>query len=440
MVAAVLPPELSRVKRTGANSGTLQFSLHPGQTKAWDSPKRFILILAGLQSGKTSMAPLWLWREMKLRGPGDYLVGSPTFPLLEIKCLPEFKRFLVNHMRAGEYKASPLREFTLSRRGETMLWGKPQETPTRVLFGHAQDPESLESGTYKAAVLDEAGQKKFPRDSWVSVQGRLSIYQGRVLFPTTPYTLGWLKSELYDPWVAAGGDHPLIDVINFESVMNPAFPRAEFERMRQTLPPWQFNMRYRGLFERPAGQIYESFTQANIVPWFVVPDTWPRFIGLDFGGVNTAAISIAQELSSSGEATGRYIAYREYHAGGRTAGQHATELLSGEPRTPIAVGGARSEGQWRHEFAAGGLGINRPPIADVEIGINRVYGAFADKTLLVMDSLHGLIDEIGRYTRELDANGEPTEKIEDKETFHRLDALRYIASYLYGLGTGSLMA
>jgi hypothetical protein len=45
-------------------------------------------VLAGTQGGKTSFGPVWLWREMQLRGPGDYLVVTPTFPLLEMKALP----------------------------------------------------------------------------------------------------------------------------------------------------------------------------------------------------------------------------------------------------------------------------------------------------------------------------------------------------------------
>jgi hypothetical protein len=31
--------------------GKLRITLHSGQTRAWDSTKRFVLILAGLQSG-----------------------------------------------------------------------------------------------------------------------------------------------------------------------------------------------------------------------------------------------------------------------------------------------------------------------------------------------------------------------------------------------------
>lgn len=433
-------PELSVVETVEPGRGRLHFTLHAGQTEAWDATERFILVLAGLQSGKTVIGPLWLYREMKAKGPGDYLVGSPTFTLLELKALPEFKRLFVQHLKIGDYKASPVREFTLNRRGEIMLWGAPQEVPTRVLFGHAQDPESLESGTYKGAWLDEAGQKKFRRDSWVSIQGRLSIYQGRVLFTTTPYVLGWLKSEIYDPWERSGRKHPEIKVVNFESVDNPAFPREEFERARRTMPPWLFNMRYRGRFTRPAGMIYASFTDAHIWPHFTIPDEWPRFLGLDFGGVNTAGVFIAQEMKDD-VPTGRYFAYREYHGGGLTASGHAKVLMSDEPRVPFAVGGSKSEGQWRQEFAGAELGVSPPPVSDVEVGILRVYGAFALDQLFIFDNLSGLIDELQSYSRELDANGEPTEKIEDKDTYHRLDALRYIGSHLWrGVIEGSLVA
>jgi hypothetical protein len=38
----------------------------------------------------------------------------------------------------------------------------------------------------------------------------------------------------------------------------------------------------------------------------------------------------------------------------------------------------------------------------------------------------GLIDELGTYARELDENGQATEKIKNKNDFHRLDGLRYL--------------
>jgi hypothetical protein len=46
------------------------------------------------------------------------------------------------------------------------------------------------------------------------------------------------------------------------------------------------------------------------------------------------------------------------------------------------------------------------------------------------DGAPALIDDLEAYARVLDENDEPTERIEDKETWHRLDALRYLAAGL----------
>ena len=50
--------------------------------------------------------------------------------------------------------------------------------------------------------------------------------------------------------------------------------------------------------------------------------------------------------------------------------------------------------------------------------------------ILVFEDLHGLLDELQSYSRELDEMGEATEKIDAKETFHYADALRYVIGYL----------
>lgn len=419
--------------------GRMRLHFHPGQYRAWTSERRFVVVLAGTQGGKTSFGPHWLYREIQRCGPGDYLVATPTFPLLELKALPEFKRLFEQWLRLGKYSGAPTRVFTFSESGARRTFGEryDPDTPTRVLFGYAADPESLESATAKGAWLDEAGQKKFRLGSWEAIQRRLSIHQGRALITTTPYDLAWIKQQLYDRH-KSGSD--LIDIIRFDSTENPAFPRAEFERMRDDLPLWKFNMFYRAMFERPAGLIYDCFDETlHKCPRFAIPDDWTRYLGLDFGGVNTAGIFYAGERARAGEQdgqtiwgdeTGRYYAYREYKAGGRTAKEHAEKLLEGEPGIPICVGGSKSEGQWRREFRAGGLPIREPDVKEVEIGIDRVYGAHKKGEIIVFDDLVGYLDEKLSYSRVLDDKGEPTEEIEDKASYHRLDAERYIIGWL----------
>ncbi len=405
--------------------GGLLLHFHPGQWRIWQSDKRFLLALAGTQGGKTSFGPPWLYREIQRCGPGDYMVVTPTYPLLEAKALPEFLRLFERWLELGRF-ISAGRKFLFSEDGarRTFTTYDPVSAPeTRVMFGYAADPESLEAATAKAAWLDEVGQKKFKLGSWEAILRRLSLHQGRALLTTTPYNRGWLKQQLWDKWKA--GD-PTIEVSRFESLMNPAFPAEEWERARDSLPRWKFNMFYRALFERPAGMIYDCFDfEQHVVPRFAIPNNWSRYLGLDFGGVNTAGLFYAQEPG-----TGRLYLYREYKAGGRTARGHAEALLAGEPMAPACVGGSKSEGQWRSEFRAGGLPVRGPALTDVEVGIDRVYGAHRRGEILVFSDLSGYLDEKEAYSRELDANGEPTEKIEDKNSYHFMDAERYLIGWL----------
>jgi hypothetical protein len=454
-------------------NGRLRLHFHPGQARAWHSRARFVAVIAGTQGGKTSFGPHWLYREIQRCGPGDYIVATPTFALLEKKALPEFLKLFSRWLKLGRYVASPVRKFTFSEDGARRTFGRyDPEKPTVVFFGYAEDPESLESATARAAWLDEPGQKKFKVASWEALLRRLSLAggipphelrhpsmpemdgtpAGRALLTTTPYDLGWLKQQVHDRYRRVGTDSEQrgdrdYEVVRFDSTENPQFSAEEFDRARRDLPRWKFDLFYRGIFTRPAGLIYDSFLdeyapRGHKVPRFALPPQWPRYLGLDFGGVNTAGTFYAEDPATVAKdragrplpGTGKLYLYRTYKAGGRTAAQHAAALLRGEPGIPVCVGGSRSEGQWRKEFAAGGLPVREPPIKDVEVGIDRVYAAHAASQILVFEDLSEYLEQKTTYSRVVDERGEPTEKIEDKETFHLLDAERYVLAHLRDTG------
>jgi hypothetical protein len=159
-------------------------------------------------------------------------------------------------------------------RSDDPMWG-------RIILRSAASGGGLEASTAKAAWLDECGQDEFPLTVWEAVQRRLSLAEGRVLGTTTPYNLGWLKTDIYDPWEE--GD-PDIDVISFPSTMNPAFPQREFDRVETRMQAWRFGMFYRGQFTKPAGLIYDCFTGDMLCEPFEIPDDWTRYVGVDFGG------------------------------------------------------------------------------------------------------------------------------------------------------------
>lgn len=411
--------------------GRMRWNFHAGQWRAWQSSARFVLVLAGTQGGKTVFGPPWLYREIQRRGPGDYMVVTPTFPLLGNKALPAFLELFDHTLKLGEFRQAPTKVFTFSADGNRRLFGDEWDgkSQTRVLFGHAADSDSLESATAKAAWLDEAGQPKFRLSSWEAIQRRLSIHQGRALITTTPYDLGWLKSEIYDRWEDAV---PGYDVIRFDSTENPTFPREEYDRMQEILPAWKFNMFYRAIYTTPAGLIYDSFDRKRHVTLpFPIPEDWQRYCGIDFGNVNTAAVFFAKDPQ------GQLYLYREYHGANRTAREHVQAILSSEPGTedyrlaPFTAGGARSEGQWRDEFAAAGLWIREPLVPDVEVGIQRVYAAHRKDLLHIFSSCERYLTEKMSYSRAIDESGNVLEDISDKHSFHFMDAERYIIPFLY---------
>lgn len=157
-----------------------------------------------------------------------------------------------------------------------------------------------------------------------------------------------------------------------------------------------------------------------------MPKEWLRTVGVDFGGTeHTCLVWLAQDPS-----TNFWYAFREALGGGLTGAEHARAATQYAEAVRLAAGGARSEDDSRRTWAMAGFPVSEPLIYDVEDGILRVVGLLKERRLFVMDTLTGLRSELGTYSREVDAAGMPLLKIEDKEKFHRLDALRYACSHI----------
>lgn len=409
---------------------TLTLNFHPGQKRVWDSTRRFVCMLAGTQSGKTVFGPSWLHREVERRGEGDYLAVTATYDLLKLKMLPELLSYFEHDLGIGRYwvgdrvieLAQGLKPgHFLAKQSTDPMWG-------RIILRSAEAEAGLESSTAKAAWLDEAGHPDFRRLAWEAVQRRLSLYEGRVLFTSTLYEWGWFKTEVYDRWQAGDADY---EVIQFDSTLNPAFPQAEYERAKRTLPAWKFNLFYRGRYDRPAGIIYDSFNEAICKKRRVdveIGKDWPRYVGHDFGPVHTSALWYAQETG-----TGYLFLYRTYLSQEKTtAAAHVEKwkgLSAGEPirkRVGGAVGSA-DEG-WREAYGLAGWPIAEPLVKDVEVGIDRVYGWHKTNRLFVFEDLLDYLAEKMSYSRKLDDEYRPTEEIKDKSRYHLMDGERYLLS------------
>ena len=429
------PPQVDLEKEPEWEEGGRKFTFHSFQMQAWNAVKRFVLMIAGHQSGKTVLGAYWLLREISRTvtpdGENHYLIVGPNIELLKKSAIPKFHKLVRDY---AEFKKVD-RCWVFTPKGCRALFGF--EADVKVFVGYATKPESLEAATYKGVWADECGQQDFIKASWDALQRRTGKASARICLTTTPYTIeGWLK-DLVDDAKAEKGDGAECEFINFPTSANPEYPKENIERLKTVYSEHEFKLFVLGEFSTPQGAVYDCFTkERNVAEPFTIPDHWPRYLGMDFGSKNTAAVFLTEDPDDL-----TLYVYGSYHSGSRTHREHANEIKrkglslyapNGRNKTEfdVAVGGTWSEDEWRTDYIVAGLGIVRPPIKDLDVGIARVYRQLKTGRTKVFSSCDKLISEIQSYRRETDKHGEVTEKIYKKETYHRLDGLRYIVSMI----------
>lgn len=398
---------------------------HAGQFKAWKSSARILAIIAGWQSGKTVIGPPLLRREIQRRGPGDYAALAPTFPLLANKLLPELRRWLDPYFELK--KADNV--FVIRPGADLKIWGKAAQEPTRILLRHTDNSDAVEAFTAKALLADEPGQ--MADEIWEAMQARCAVNQGRLILTSRPYRSNFLVREIWDKRFT----DPDVQVVNFRSIDNPAFPAKEYERQKLILPPWKFSMKYDGIPSKPAGVIYDIVDrESHGVQRFKLPAEWKRFAWIDFGNNNTAALKVAEEKIDG--APSRYYIYSAYKPGIRRSASgeegHVAKIKQGEASQLFGVGGSHQEDGWRDSWSQAGLPVKEPPINRIDEQIAQVYELFASDRLFAFTDLTDFWDEIGNYSWPTDENGEVVrdDKPEDDASYHLMAALRYGGCYV----------
>lgn len=411
---------------------------HAAQLRAWYQDDAEILaICAGWQSGKTVFLPYWLKRLIQRRGTGDYGAFSSTFKLLNRKFLPELKKVF---KRLAVYRTND-QQFVFTDKGNRLIHGADWDgEPTIIQLGHAENPDSLESATMKGVVWDECGQRLVPKQSFDTVQSRLMVNRGQMCLASKPYEFNW-----FETLVSAGLSllRPDVAVVSFSSWDNPANPTEDdpyWIPIKAAMPLFRFIMQYVGRFTMPAGLIYDCFDwEANTCEDFDISNL-PCYPGMDFGKINTAGIVGADDKS----ADCLYI-IGEYHAGRkRDYPEHVASMkaLTGENANgknlmPGCGGNKHGEDGWREAYRKNGLPLDAPPENNIEVQIQSVYSLMKQgKIKFFRRGAQQLIEDVKHYSREVDEDGNVTDKIEDDAKWHLLAALRYLVAKLRPATTG----
>jgi phage terminase large subunit len=183
-----------------------------------------------------------------------------------------------------------------------------------------------------------------------------------------------------------------------------------------------------GLWAAPEGAIYSMFDEElHKVGHFPIPALWPRMVGVDPVGAYTAAVFLALDPESW-----TLHVYDEYYEPfGKSTPGHVRDVLEKTKNTTIFawVGAALAERQARMDWQVAGIPLLEPPFADVWAGIDKVSDLLNEGRIVVHDNCVNLLNEIGSYKR-TEIHGIATNQIENKDSYHLLDALRYIVAWL----------
>ncbi len=421
-------------KRHVVGAGGNPVPLHLAQQLAYDSFARTVAMIAGTQSGKTSFEPWWLWKEIQKCGSGDYLAVTASYDMFKLKFLPEFLNVFERILRVGRYWPGK-HTIELQDPGTKKFWAVKADDPMwgRIILRSAQGRGGLESSTALAAVADEAGLDAFGIDAYHGIRRRLHLRRGRLLIGTTLYNLEWVPRLIVDRATKGGvlqhrevgagtvdfthNEAVGIDLIQYDSIINPLFSIEEYEGARAELAPDEFAMQYRGRITKLRTLVFDCFDPVlHKKPEFTPPMAWPRMVGIDPMGQRVAALWAAWDDKAE-----QLHIYREYYEPfGLSTTEHAMNILrlGSMERILLYVGGGPSERQARADFSAVGIPLQEPPIADVAAQISRIYRLIKEGVLVIHENCEFLIDEIESYQYKRGPDGNPTKDILNKELYH----------------------
>lgn len=397
----------------------MALKLHKHQTKVFESKARFIGAVSGKRGGKTTVGAAWLcqkiFQDYQAGKRCNYLIVAPTNSVIAQATLPTFKQFFPSDW--GTWKEQPKSYFQLNWNLRTPD-GKETKEPCRIFVRSMDDPNAIEGMEVAAIWADEVG---FMKDAaWVALQGRTAITMAPILMTSTPYSMNWFYSEIYKRWKEGDPDY---DIIQWRSMDNPAFPLAEYERAKKSMPKVLFDRVYGGQFTRLEGLAYPEFDEdESVVKPFPIPNKGLVFAGADFGYNNPNAIVYIWENPD----TKIYYVFKEFYKSKVLLKDLAYSIKSVGPSYVLAdTQGSQNIAELRRYHGVRGI---QEAIKVKDIGIERIRNLLIEKRLKFFSSCKNTIQEIQEYHyKPPKADGTSTEQLVDKNN-HAMDALRYAFS------------
>lgn len=245
-----------------------QLRYHPIQHALWTSPKRFVYVPCGRQSGKTELAMRRLVRYLPIKKDWPdprYFYGGPTYLWLKRTVWRRLLNLIPEHW-IEDISVSELAIRTKFG-SELFLLGldKPERAEGLILDGGVIDENShIKPGTFDLSVL--------PTLTW---------REGWTWFIGVPRRFGVGVAEYKDRYdKAVAGELP--DSTGFTWRSEGIVPESKLAYMRATMDELDYKEQYEASWLSPGGGVFHAFDREyNVRPCNYRPDE-PIFVGSDF--------------------------------------------------------------------------------------------------------------------------------------------------------------
>lgn len=231
---------------------------HKAQIAVLKCTARYVIAVAGIQSGKTWVSALVFWDRvmgwviLHETGPrGFFWMIAPNSIVGAVMC----ERFVE--------LAPPGWIVDTTGGPNDRTW--TLKDGSRVQFRSGEHAEDLVARTVHGAWVDEFTLCK--AGLWrVSLRGRIATTRGFVVFSGSPRGKNWTWDDIWKRTIVGSDAHD-IDYAGYTwpSSENPAIPAEEVESARRTLPAAFFKREWCASWDAFHGQIYEDWNPETMV-------------------------------------------------------------------------------------------------------------------------------------------------------------------------------
>ncbi len=310
-------------------------------------------------------------------------------------------------------------------------WFMPEYEPSKrrltwpngvqAIIYSGDEPDQLRGANLAKAAVDELAKFQQAKETWDNLMMTVRVgSKPQVVVATTPRPIQVIKDIIKDKRAVVTRGHTIENKAN----LSPDFLSYIMSKYQGTKLGRQ---ELAGeVLSSMEGLVYDAFrNDMCIIPRFAIPPEWPRFFGMDFGRVNTAALWYALEPS-----TGFLYLYRTYLKKASVI-EHSIKFREFSRGEEIrrAVGGNLQEENTREAYTLAGWPLAEPKLSnDKWERIRRVNSLHAQNKIYIFSDLSEYIDEKMSFSYEIDKEDNLTDKIHNEAGFHLMSAEGYILS------------